>query len=370
MPVHTSTDKSVTRYVMLMLTYQCNLHCIYCYEHNKSNKSISLLNAKKYIEGIYIETLREKKYQALEIDFSGGEPLIQFNLIKEITEWIWSKKREIPIILFAPTNGTLLNDNMKVWFTKNKDRIALGLSYDGIPSIQDKNRSESSKYVDIDYFLKTWPKQQIKMTVSKLSLGSLADGIIFLHNRGAKEIFSNLAYGISWDQNDLWKFKEQLDILINFYLDHPEIKRSSLLNYDLNNSLTLSNQTKKICGCGTGTVFIDIDGKRYPCQMFSPISMTRKSLENIKNINFSDIDEFIFDECKHCVLRNICPKCYGINYIENLDVSKPSNFLCQSFKIQFLANCKLVELMIKREQINHDASRLREILAIIKMIFK
>lgn len=370
MPVHTSTDKSVTRYVMLMITYRCNLNCIYCYERYKNDKIIHSSDAKNYIQEIYQETLADNRYKAIEIDFSGGEPLTQFNIIKEISEWIWSNQWKIPFILFAPTNGTLLNNEMKIWFSENKHRIALGLSYDGLPLIQNINRSSSSKLVDLDFFLQTWPEQQVKMTVSKQSLPYLADGVIYLHAKGVKAVFANLAYGIEWSQSDLVMYKQQLDILIAYYLNNPQIKRSSLLNYDLSTSLSFSNLTKKICGCGTGTVFIDVDGKRYPCQMFSPISMGEDKLKRVNCINFHDEDKFCFKECCNCVLRNICPKCFGMNYIENGDISKPPAFLCQSFKIQFLENCKLIELMIGKGQIKENVIELQKIIEIVKSLFK
>lgn len=76
-------------------------------------------------------------YEAIEIQFMGGEPLLEFPLIKECAEWLWSTSvTDKQMMLFAPTNGTLLTNDMKEWFAKNKDRIHLGLSFDGDMAMQ------------------------------------------------------------------------------------------------------------------------------------------------------------------------------------------------------------------------------------------
>lgn len=116
--------------IMLLITYKCNLRCSYCYEPKISNFNMSFAKAKNIIQE-QIEAL-DDEYEAVEIQFMGGEPLLEFPLIKECAKWLWSTPiTDKQIMLFAPTNGTLLTDDMKEWFAKNKDRIHLGLSFDG-----------------------------------------------------------------------------------------------------------------------------------------------------------------------------------------------------------------------------------------------
>ena len=91
---------------------------------------MSFAKAKNIIQE-QIEAL-DDEYEAVEIQFMGGEPLLEFPLIKECAKWLWSTPiTDKQIMLFAPTNGTLLTDDMNEWFAKNKDRIHLGLSFDG-----------------------------------------------------------------------------------------------------------------------------------------------------------------------------------------------------------------------------------------------
>ena len=99
-------DKATTRYVALMITHKCNLNCVYCYEKFKSTQTMDIDNAKKYIVNIFDETVRSGKYKALELSMMGGEPLLEFEKIKEISEWMWSREWPLKYILIASTNGT------------------------------------------------------------------------------------------------------------------------------------------------------------------------------------------------------------------------------------------------------------------------
>ena len=127
--------------------------------------------AKRAILDVFDET----GFDGVSIQFMGGEPLLAFPLIKDVSEWLWSKNIKYPYSLFAATNGTLLNEDMKVWFTANKHRISLGLSFDGDVNTQNTNRSNSASLVDLDYFRDTWPESSVKMTISTDSLKYLCE---------------------------------------------------------------------------------------------------------------------------------------------------------------------------------------------------
>jgi sulfatase maturation enzyme AslB (radical SAM superfamily) len=140
----------------------------------------------------------------VEIGFIGGEPLLEFPLLKRIFEYVCRLKPAVPHIFFATTNGAVLTDDMKTWFTERKDCFWLGLSLDGRKETQDHNRSNSFDKIDIDFFLRNWPEQGIKMTLSEYSLGRLAGDIKYLHSLGFKEIEGvNLAEGsFDWDKDE------------------------------------------------------------------------------------------------------------------------------------------------------------------------
>lgn len=75
-------------HLSIVLTNKCNLNCIYCYENNKSNHSISIDRIKEIIS-YYLNC---QDYDEVEIDFFGGEPFLEFKKIKEVCEWVWANK--------------------------------------------------------------------------------------------------------------------------------------------------------------------------------------------------------------------------------------------------------------------------------------
>lgn len=65
-------------------------------------------------------------YDSVEIQFMGGEPLLEFSLIKDVSEWLWASPYANKVmVLFAPTNGTLLTSEMKNGLQNTKIRFIL-----------------------------------------------------------------------------------------------------------------------------------------------------------------------------------------------------------------------------------------------------
>jgi uncharacterized protein len=350
--------------IMLMITYQCNLDCVYCYEKGKrSNKSMDVEEAKKIIEQAFIDN--ESVCEEIEFDFMGGEPLLEYEKIKEIAEWMWTRNWGKPYILYATTNGTLLNKEMKAWFSEYKERIVLGLSYDGNPEMQNQNRSHSALKIDIDYFITTWPFQPFKMTISKETVGHIYEGVTFLHSKGMHKIHANLAYGLDWTEETLGIFSSQLILLIDYYTQHPELERVSLLDIDIT-TVFQKTDTPKYCGTGSGTELIDVDGKHYPCHIISPVTLTNEQLEQVTNVDFEDRTCFANEVCETCMLVNICPNCYGMNLLHTGDMKNRFPVLCKGFILQFMANCKLqARLLANKTKLTEDEKKVAYALTII-----
>jgi sulfatase maturation enzyme AslB (radical SAM superfamily) len=274
----------------------------------------------------------------VEIDFIGGEPLLEFSLIKRIFSYVCSIQPEIPYIFFATTNGTLLTNEMKKWFIEHIDCFQLALSLDGGKETHDKNRSNSFDSIDIDFFLQNYPEQDIKMTVSEYSLPYIANDIIYLHSLGIKEIEGvNLAEGsFDWDKDEYIKLLvPQLKILVNYYVEHDDLKPCMLFDKELDFCETRAKERKKWCGIGTGTPFFDIDGKKYPCSFITPMTFSENELSAIMETDFLNDENFIDDECySNCYIYPICPTCSGANYLIN-----------KSFKIRNKSKCRIQKLI-------------------------
>lgn len=348
------------RTLMLMVTNSCNLNCVYCYESHKTSHKMDFDTAKRAILDVFNET----GFDGVSIQFMGGEPLLAFPLIKDVSEWLWNRNIEFPYSLFAATNGTLLNEDMKVWFTANKHRISLGLSFDGDVNTQNTNRSNSASLVDLDYFRDTWPESSVKMTVSTDSLKYLCENVVFLEEKGFTKIKTDLAYMHGWTKQHLVLWNEQLSLLKKYYLDSDRDMHCSLFNTLIDAILSEERHAKR-CSCGEEMSCVDWDGTIYPCQMFAPISMDSAMYNKVKDIDFADAENFQVQECRDCVLQSCCPGCAGCNLKFNGAINRINPFYCKAFMIQIfhtldyqLKVAEKIENEIERENLKHDINKI------------
>lgn len=327
-------QKSIT----LVLTHQCNLRCTYCYEKHKDGQTMPLQLAKQIVD---YELNLDDGIDNVEIDLFGGEPLLEFETVRGLIDYCRGNDYPKNYIFFITTNGVLLNDERKEWLRNNTDMLQMGLSLDGTKAMHDKNRNNSFDKIDLQFFKSVYGLQAVKMTVSAETLPSLAEGVIFCHEQGF-EVSCNLAYGIDWSNpNNVSLLEGQLMALIDYYLSHPGVKPCAMLDVNRLKSLSYTmEEYHRYCGAGYAMKAYDYDGQVYPCQHFLPISIGREKALQSLDIDFTNsvTDERNFTaECKTCIIRNLCPTCYGENFAATGNIHLRDMNMCRLFKVQFKA---------------------------------
>lgn len=339
------------RTCMLMVTHRCNLNCTYCYETHKDNKEMSFDMAKSILVREFEFVKESEKFDELEIDFMGGEPLMNFSLIKRIVEWLDSEPPHVPYICFASTNGTLLDDGMKNWFSRYRSSICLGVSYDGYGSIQSINRGEVTNGIDYNFFRALWPTQYFKFTISKEGLPNLARSFIEAHKNGFL-MAGSLAQGLDWNANDAKVYLEQLRILYNFYLENLDVKPVNLLTrFILIEPQHQQRRQCKFCGTGEYMQTYDIDGSAYGCHMFTSIVCGEDKKIFTSDIDWNDTNIAEDDFCANCCIKNFCPTCMGFNYHYRGNLASRDKRLCNMILAEAIASC---EFQMKRLTICDD----------------
>lgn len=338
--INTNTKNLNKKAITISITKQCNLSCIYCYQDWKKDECMTEEMVFKIIDFEFSNTLPE---QYLEVTFHGGEPFLNFNVIKNVVEHYKKTDKIKRMLFFSTTNGTLVHGKIKEWLSINKDIYWCCLSLDGTKKMHDINRSSSFSNIDIDFFHLNWPTQEVKMTISKSSLPYLSEGIKYIHNKGFN-INCNLAYGIDWsDENNQLILEKELTELIRYYLENDSIKPCSMLSMKIDN-LGLNNSLPKMCGVGTMKSY-SADGTMYPCHYFEPVSLG----EEFKfDVNFLNNDSFIDQECKKCTLLSACPTCYGSNYKSTGHINIRDENMCKLNKISIYATALLHIKKIKK----------------------
>ena len=367
-----SLTEQKSKNITLVLTHQCNLDCVYCYEHHKNSCTMSAELAKKIVDR---ELTMNDGVEMVEFDFFGGEPLLEFETVKEVVEYTISREYDKDYIFFITTNGVLLTEEMKEWLLAHTDALQIGLSLDGTREMHNENRSDSFDDIDLAFFRDTYPEESVKMTVSLGTLPRLAEGVIFCHEVGF-EVSCNLAYGIDWESEENRRiFSEQLMLLIEYYLEHPEVKPCAILDVNRIKSIAAQeDRSYRLCGAGYAMRAYDCDGTCYPCQYFLPICVGDEKAEKSLTLDFSNFclaDDQIDDKCRSCFIRNACPTCYGNNYATTGDIYRRDMRICKMNIIQFQAISYFAVKLFEANRLTEfdtqeQAAILKSALAILK----
>lgn len=328
-------------YLVFILTDRCNLACTYCYEHVRSGYKANKEVIKNIINKHLSEPLPEG-CEECEITFFGGEPFLCSDIIKDVCEWTWSRSWKNRYLFYANTNGTLLTTELKDWLYANREKIWLGLSLDGKPETHNRNRCNSYSKIDLSFFLSTWPQQSVKMTIDPRNPLTFAEDIIYLHELGFRISGTDFAEGlhIDWDnmKSDIIR---EMDKLFEFY-SASDIVPAPIMDMWIDNCAAIREPLdKKWCGCGTTMAAYGVDGKRYPCTYFTPLTFPKEKLELVKKIDFNNLVLESDSECKECYIKSLCLTCYGANFEMNGSPSIRDKSKCVIMKLRALYSAKL-----------------------------
>ncbi len=354
----------------LCVTHQCNLSCIYCYQKHSNDAKMTIETARKSVDWIFQNIPPGRK--GVTLDFIGGEPLLEFDLIKKIFEYAEENKGAIPVKYFATTNGTLLNDEMKQWFSARREKFILGLSLDGTPVAHNHNRSNSFERIDTAFFRNNWPNQGVKLTISDFTLNTIAENVIYIHDLGFKYIDGvNLYEGdFDWSKEEfLGIVSRELSKLVEYYDKHPQLIPNQMFRKHIELCDVDKHNHKKWCGIGSNMVFFDTDGQKYPCAFVTPMTFDKSALDQISSIDFCNEDNFLDKECcDTCYIYPVCPTCAGANFMVNHSFKQRNKTKCNITKLVCLYIAELESRKIINGNVKYDDSTMYSKIAAIKKI--
>lgn len=295
------------------------------------------------------------------VDFMGGEPLTAYPLIHDVCEWAWSDKHCDDIVFFVTTNGSLLTPEMKQWFSSNRDRITLALSYDG-EHAQKLNRNE--RLPDINFFKETWPNQPFKMTMTEDSISFLSSDIEALYKSDIRFV-STFSMGMpNWRKESIAEFEQQMRLLTDFYCGNAEA--DMLRDFNLQLSAVFSKQLGLHCGIGNSFYVVDSESRRFPCQILSSLTLSDIELEEITIESFWSRPNHSVKACEDCVLDPLCPICYAMSYKKSHQAFSREPSICELFRIQVMTACKyFIRLAGKKTNLTTDDRAMAEAVAYI-----
>ena len=336
----------------LHIAHDCNLRCEYCFastgDFGKGRKLMPLEIGKKAIDFL-LEQSRDR--ETLELDFFGGEPLMNFDVVKEVVKYARSKEQEYGkrFRFTITTNGMLLTDD-KIDFI-NKEMSNVVLSLDGRREVNDRVRKRVDGTGCYDRILPAFQKlvaqrgdkdYYVRGTFTKYNL-DFSDDVFSLYDAGFDQIsvepvVSDPAKPYALTERELSDIFCEYERLASRILEaQKQGKRFNFFHFmiDLDQGPCAIKRLRG-CGCGNEYVAITPDGDIYPCHQF--VGMEEYKMGNLDEGTFNlDIKAefaaahvYTKPECKQCWAKFYCSGgCNANNYQYAGDIHNAHKFSCQ-----------------------------------------
>jgi uncharacterized protein len=270
--------------ICLHVSHDCNLRCKYCFAGQGGyGGAKKIMSEEVALAAVDFLIQNSRGRRNLEIDFFGGEPLMNFDVIKKTVEYGCSlEKKHNKVFRFTTTtNGMLLNQENIDFLNNEMHNIVLSL--DGRKEINDEMRPNAGGSGSYDRIV---PKYQhfvklrgdrdyyVRGTYTKNNL-DFAQDVLHMNELGFDQVSvepvmsdPNLPYSIK--EEDLPRIYEEYDKLAKTMI---ELKKNGKgFNFfhfmiDLDQGPCVIKRLRG-CGCGNEYAAVDPDGDVYPCHQF------------------------------------------------------------------------------------------------------
>lgn len=320
--------QGVLKAICLHVAHDCNLACKYCFagkgEYDGPKGLMSFETGKRALDFLVEKSGTRKN---LEVDFFGGEPLLNWEVCKKLVEYGRSIEKEHGknFRFTLTTNGVLVNDEVIDFCNREMGNVVLSL--DGRKETHDRLRTTCNGKGSYDLIVDKFKKfanarnqadYYMRGTYTHYNTDFSKD-IIHMADLGFKElsiepVVSDPAEPYALKENDLPILKEQYEILADEMLRRYRNGNGfTFYHYmiDLNSGPCI---VKRISGCGVGTEYMAVtpSGELYPCHQF--VGDEKFLLGDIwKGVtNTAILDEFkgcnvySHPECKDCFAKLYC----------------------------------------------------------------
>ncbi len=318
---------NVIKALCLHVAHTCNLNCSYCFasqgKYHGERALMSFEVGKRAIDFL-IENSGERRN--LEVDFFGGEPLMNWDVVKQIVKYARSveKQHGKNFRFTLTTNGMLIDDEVIEFSNKEMSNVVLSL--DGRKEIHDATRVDYAGNGSYDRIV---PKFQ-KLVVSRGGKNYYMRGT-FTHKNPdfTKDVFHMADLGftelsmepvvcapddpMALTPEDIEIVKEQYEILAKEMLKREKEGRGFTFYHYMIDLTAGPCIYKRISGCGSGTEYMAVTpwGDLYPCHQF--VGEESYKLGDIWNGVTNDSLRDEFRQC-NAYARPECDDCWAKLY--------------------------------------------------------
>ncbi len=318
----------IIKALCMHIAHTCNLNCSYCFaSQGKYHGDRAMMSFEVGKQAFDFLITNSGTRRNLEVDFFGGEPLMNFDVVKELVAYARSIEKEHGknFRFTLTTNGVLIDDDVIDFANKEMSNVVLSL--DGRKEVHDRFRVD---YNGKGSWEKIVPKFQ-KLVEAREGKNYYMRGTFTHHNPdfledikemlslGFKELSMEPVVCAEDDPSALTK--EDLPVVMKQYEDlaelmlkkHKEGDGFTFYHYmiDLKGGPCIY---KRISGCGSGTEYMAVTpwGDLYPCHQFVgeekyKLGDVWKGVTNTEVQNeFAECNVYTREECRNCWARLYC----------------------------------------------------------------
>ena len=343
---------SPVKAMCLHISHDCNLRCKYCFastgDFGEGRKLMTFETGKAAIDFLLNNSGDRVN---LELDFFGGEPLMNFDVVKQIVVYARSREKEYNknFRFTITTNGLLLTDD-KIDFI-NKEMSNVVLSIDGRKEVNDRLRVRVDGSGCYDKILEGYKKlvskrgdkdYYVRGTYTKYNL-DFSNDVMHLYDLGFDQVSvepvmadENMPYAIT--EEDVDAISKEYEILAEKL---EKIRADGGFCNFFHFMLDLDQgpcAIKRLRGCGSGNEYIAItpDGDIYPCHQFVGIpefkmgNLEEGTFDNSIKERFAKTHVYAKEDCKRCWAKFYCSGgCNANNFLYEGDVLKAHKLSCK-----------------------------------------
>ncbi len=321
-------NSKVIKALCLHVAHTCNLNCSYCFASQgkyQGDRALMSFEVGKRAFDFLIENSGDRRN--LEVDFFGGEPMMNFDVVKKLVAYARSieKEHNKNFRFTFTTNGVLLDEEVMDFLNAEMSNVVLSL--DGRREVNDHFRKDYSGKGSYDVIV---PKFQ-RLVEKRGGKNYYVRGT-FTHNNVdfTNDLFHMADLGFTelsmepvvcppgdpyaLTEEDLPKLFEQYEILAKEMIKRKKEGRPfTFYHYmlDLKNGPCIY---KRITGCGSGTEYMAVTpwGELFPCHQFvgDPKYSLGNIFDGIKNTDVQDefrsCNAYAREECRDCWARLYC----------------------------------------------------------------
>ena len=348
-------NSKVVKALCLHVAHTCNLNCSYCFaSQGKYHGDRALMSFEVGKQAFDFLIANSGTRRNLEVDFFGGEPSLNFEVVKQLVEYARSieGKYNKNFRFTYTTNGMILTDEMMEFINKEMHNVVLSL--DGRREVNDHFRRDYAGKGSYDTIVPNFKRlvesrnnqgYYVRGTYTHNNVDFTND-IIHMADLGFTELSMEPVVCPPGDpyaltDEDLPKLFEQYEILAKEMIKRKKEGRPfTFYHYmlDLKHGPCIY---KRITGCGSGTEYMAVTpwGELYPCHQF--VGDEKYSLGNIwdgvKNTavqdEFRGCNSYSRPECRDCWAKLYCSGACAANaYHATGSINGVYKYGCELFK--------------------------------------